>query len=141
MKAVTPRDDLAPQLAFPAVVRIAHSGHLVLEPVHGNVAALKVKRRAGGNPRRHEILYDLCLAVDRHRSAVGQLTHRDVVAGTTEAKIDAAVHQPLTIHALPDAGLPQNLGGPLLKHAGANSCLDVVAATCFQHHRLHTVTM
>ena len=45
------------------------------------------------------------------------------------------------LHARADAGLHQQIGGPMLDQAGANAILDVVAAAIFDDDRLNALQM
>ena len=58
------------------------------------------------------------------------------MAFTCELQLDAVVNEALALEALPGARLDQEVGDALLDHAGANACLDVLAAPVFEDHRV-----
>ena len=55
---------------------------------------------------------------------------------TCELQLDAVVHEALTLQALARAGLDEEVDDRLLEDAGADACLDVLAAPVFQDHRV-----
>ena len=55
---------------------------------------------------------------------------------TCELQLDAVVHEALAQHALARAGRDEEVDDRLLEDAGADACLDVLAAPVFQDHRV-----
>ncbi len=49
--------------------------------------------------------------------------------------------QPLAVHSLADARFAQQLGRPLLEHAGADPRLDVLTAARLEHDRVDAVAL
>ena len=109
---------------------------LGLEVVDGHVVDLEQERRAGVEPRSDQVLDDLGLPVDDDAAPARQIAERNAVALAVELELDAVVDDPLALHALPDAGLDEQVGRPLLEHAGADAVLDVLAAAVLEHDRL-----
>ena len=60
--------------------------------------------------------------------------HVDALARVAKAEVDAAVHQPLGVHALAQAELVHQVDRALLEHAGADAAQHVVAAALLDHH-------
>ena len=88
---------------------------------------LEQQRPAIGEPAHHHILHDFLLAVDGD-ALVDQRLEIDAVQIAVDADIDAPVQHAFALHALADAELGQQIGGPMLDQAGADAVLDVIAA-------------
>jgi hypothetical protein len=59
-----------------------------------------------------------------------------VVPLAGELEMNAAMHDPLAVHALADAEVAEEVDGSLLEHAGANPVLDVGTAAILEDHAL-----
>ena len=88
---------------------------------------LEQQRPAIGEPALHQILHHFLLAVDGD-ALVHQRLEIDTVQLAIDADIDAVVENAFAFHALADAQLGQQIGGPMLDQAGADAVLDVIAA-------------
>src|SRR5262245_25845071 len=86
---------------------------------------------AVGEPFRYQVLHHLLLSVDRN-ALPDQVAEVDVVQCALEAEMNAVVEHRLALQTLADAGLDQQVGGPLLEQAGADAALDVGAAAVLQ---------
>jgi hypothetical protein len=135
VEAVAAGDHVALELPVGAVVAIAHARALRIEAVHRHVVDLEQEREPRVEPRGDQVLHDLRLAVDDDRAA-GQLLHRHVVPLAAELEVDAPVDDPVGVHPRAHAGVPQQVGGALLEHAGADALLDVLAAAALEDDRL-----
>ena len=135
MEAVAAGDDVALELAGLAVVDELDARPLALDVVHATASASKRSGRPAREPRLDQILDDLGLPVDEDARA-HQLAERHVVPLSVELEVDAAVHDPLAVHPLADAGVAQKLGGGLLEHAGPDPVLDVLARARLENDRL-----
>ena len=104
--------------------------------MHGDVLDLVEQRPAGREAGLDEVGDDPVLAVDRDRAAAGQLAHRDPVAPSREAELDAVMDEALRLDAAGEAGLPEHVHGALLEHARPHPLLDVLAAAVLEHDGL-----
>ena len=136
VEAVATGDHVAVQAVLAAVVGVGDVWAVTLEPVHGDVAGLEQQRQPGLEARSDQILDHLRLAVDDDRAPTRQLGEVQVVALAGELQVDAAVHDPLALHARPDPCPDERVDRPLLEHAGADPLLDVVPAPILQHDRV-----
>ena len=57
------------------------------------------------------------------------------MALTVETKFDPMVNATFLPHSLPDAGLVQQVDGPLLEHAGSQRRFDFSPTARFKYHR------
>ena len=97
---------------------------------------LEQQRPAIGKSALHQILHHLLLAVDGD-ALVDQRLEIDAVQVAIDADIDAPVQVcAFGFHALADAHLGQQIGGPMLDQSGADAVLDVIAAAIFDDDRL-----
>ena len=60
--------------------------------------------------------------------------HVDAVALAAPEHLEAAVHQPLAVHARADADLVQQIDADLLEHAGADAAEHVRARLALEDH-------
>ena len=134
--AVTPGDGVALELVLSALVPKADSRPLRLEIVNRDVGHLEEQREIRVEPREDQILDDLGLAVDRDRSAAGELAERNAMALAVELELDAVVDDPLPLQAVADTGVDEEVRRALLEHTGADTMLDVVSAAVLEHDGL-----
>ena len=80
--------------------------------------------------RRDQVLHDLLLAVDGD-ALPGELREVDAVALAVELQVDRVVHGAFGQHAPAHAAVAQQVGRPLLEHAGPHAGLDVGAGAAF----------
>ena len=136
VEPVAARDHVAFELVVAALVPVADERPLGLEVVHRDACNLEVERTAGLETETDQVLDDLGLPVDDDRASVSEVAQRDAVPLARELQLDAAVHEALTLQALARAGLDEEVDDRLLEDAGADSCLDVLAAPVFQDDRI-----
>ena len=125
-------DDVAFELLLLALVAEAHARPFGVEVFNGERLSFEKERQSARDSRRDEIFDDFRLAVDEDRAAVGELVQRHVMALVAELEVDAAVDDAFAVHALADAGGSQQIDGSLLEHAGADTCLDVLAGAALE---------
>ena len=122
VEPVAAREHVAFDLVSAALVDEGDARPLRHEVVDRDVVRLeeelKPAPRAGGD----QILDDLGLAVDHDRAA-RQLAKRHPMALPFELEMDAVVHDPLALEPRADADLAQQVGVPLLDHAGPDALL------------------
>ena len=136
VEAVTAGDHVAVESMCLAVVGVGDVWRVALELANGDVGHLEQQRQPVVDPSRDQILDHLGLPVDDDRPAAGELVERQVMPVARELQVDAAVHDPLSLQTLANAGADQRLDRSLLEHAGADPVLDVVAAAVLEHDRL-----
>ena len=100
-----------------------------------DVVDLEQQRPAVGEPALNQILHHLLLAVNGD-ALVHQRLEIDAVQVAVDADIDAPMQHAFALHALADANIAEEIGGPMLDQAGANAVFDVVAAAIFDDDRL-----
>ncbi len=105
-----------------------------------HVLDVKENLAAVGQPSRDQILDDLLLAVDRDPLA-DQTTEIEMMQRAVEAEKDAVMPHRLALQAFADAGLHQQVGCPLLEHAGAHALLDIGTAAAFEHDRVNATAV
>ena len=136
MEAVAAGDEVARDLVARAVLLVADARPRAVEVVHRDVRRLVHRRQVGGAARLHQIARQLGLAVDHHALAAGQALHVDAVAPAAPEHLEAAVHEPLAVHARADADLVQEVDAHLLEHAGADAAEHVLAGLPLEDHRV-----
>src|SRR5581483_5806085 len=107
-----------------------------VEIVDAHLLRLEQERKPALKPRRDQVLDHLGLAVDDDAAPAGEVAERDPVPLAVELERDAVVDEALSLQALPDAGLAQQVDRALLEHAGADPRLAVLAAARLDDHRL-----
>jgi hypothetical protein len=115
-------DDLVP---CPGRVGVAEDGLVVVEPVNLGVADVEFEGGPVGDPGGDDVLDDLGLRVDRYPAAAGQLAEVHVVPFSGELKVDAVVLHALFIEPVAEPGVPEQLDGGRLEHAGPLPCFAV----------------
>ena len=136
MEAVAAGDQIALELARPALVLERDPGPVGVDVVHRDAAHLEEERLAGVQADPDQVLHDLGLAVDHDRRPAGQLAQRDAVPLAVELEADPMVDDSLAGQPLACAGTYQRVHRALFENAGADTLLDVVAAPRLEHDRL-----
>ena len=136
VEPVAARDHVAFELVVAALVPVPNERTVGLEVVHRDVRRLEVEISTGLEAETDQVLDDLGLTVDDDRPSVGEVAQRDAVPFTCELQFDAVVHEALAQHALARAGRDEEVDDRLLEDAGADACLDVLAAPILQDHRV-----
>jgi hypothetical protein len=127
VKTVAPRDEVARNLVFLAVLAKAHPRLGIPEIVEAHVLDLVDRRGSRRGPRLHEVAGDLGLAVHHHGLA-GEGAKVDAMAHAAVADLRAVVDEPLAVHAGPDPGLIEQGDRTLLDDAGADAAEHVIGA-------------
>jgi hypothetical protein len=104
--------------------------------LHGQRLRLEQQRAALLELQGDEVLADLGLGVDHHGPAAGEGGEVDAVAFPVVAQLDAAVLEPLAVHALAGTGRAQHVHRALLQDPGALAVLDVGAVATLQDDRV-----
>ena len=130
MKAVAAADEIAVELLRFAGV-LETNFRRAGQPLDTDVVDVEENLAAVGEPPGDEVLHHLVLAIDQDALA-DERFEIDPAKLVVEAEIDAAMHQPLALHTFAHAGRDQEIGGPVLDHAGADARLDIVAAAVFE---------
>ena len=136
MEPVAARDHVAFELVVAALVPVADERPLGLEVVHRDVRRVEVESSTGLQAQADQVLDDLGLTVDDDRASVREVAQRDAVPLARELHLDAMMHEALALQAFASAGLDEEVDDRLLEDAGADACLDVLAAPVFQDHRV-----
>ena len=131
MVAVAAGDVIARQGLALAVLDEGDIGRFAVDVVKLHVIGLVERRRPGFAARRHQVAGEFGLAVDHDRLATGQSGEVDAHAAVLESQLEAAMRQPLGIHALADTGFAQQIDHALLEHAGTNAAQHVLAGAAF----------
>src|SRR5262249_26219348 len=140
VKAVAAADEIAVELLRQAGVAEADLWRSAGEVVDAYVLDLEQDLPPVSEPPRDEVLHHLLLAVDGDALS-DQLAEVDVVQRAVEAEVNPVVEHRLAPHALADAGVEQEIGGPLLQQPGADAAFDIVAAAVLQDDGLDPFEM
>jgi hypothetical protein len=87
---------------------------------------------SGAEARRDQIFDHFLLRIDGDGLAAGQIRQIDAVAGAAEAELDTSVHKTFSSQAIADAGLSEQVDGPLFENTGADALFGVFAAATFE---------
>src|SRR4029079_18245717 len=134
VEAVAAGNEVAHDLLAHAVLLVGDARPRIVEFVQRDVRGLVHGRQVGGAARVHQIARQLCLAVDGHALAPGEALHVDAATVTAPEHLEPAMHQPLAVHARPDAGLVQQIDANLLEDPGADPAEYVLAGLALQDH-------
>jgi hypothetical protein len=125
VETIATSDHVAAKLVARALVS-EPKNRLVLEPDRLDVLDLEQKR-AAIEPGANQILYQLVLTIDGDRLPAGQVTEIDSVTLSVEAKLDSAMHEPLSLNAVADTRFDQQLHRALLEDPRPDTVLYVFA--------------
>jgi hypothetical protein len=107
----------------------------------GDLLHREVQGPPACTPRLDQILHHLVLPVDGDGAAPRELRQIDPVPAAAEGEMNALVTHPLALQPRADAGVRQQIDGPLLQHAGADTLDDVVLAAVFQDDGVDALEM
>jgi hypothetical protein len=141
VKAVATRDDVATQLVLISALDVADSRLVDLKPDQAYVLAVEHQGVTRGEARRDQILDHLGLILDRDSAPAGQIRHRDMVALTVEAQMDASMDQTFARHSLSHPGGCEHVAGPLFEHAGPDPRFHVGPASCLEDDRVDPMSL
>ncbi|MND73749.1 hypothetical protein D3C80_653330 [compost metagenome] len=138
MEAVATGDIVAIESPGLTIFLKSDKGFIGFHTVWNDVGCLVNRLRAGLPTGGHQVPGDLGLAVDHHGFATREGVQIDVHLAPVEGQFEAAMHQPLGVHALTHAGLAQQLYHALFKHAGADSVQYIVWGLTFENEGVDT---
>jgi hypothetical protein len=140
VKAVAPGNEIAFQFFDGSSVLEANLG-ICVDVMNASGFGLEEDPPSSAKPRRDQILDHFMLRVDGDGLAASQLRQIDAMANTAEAQLDAAVHQTFALQPAADAGLSEQIHGPLFENAGPDALLRVFAAAALEDDRVNSLQM
>jgi hypothetical protein len=141
VETVAAGQKIANQLVRDAVFAIANLRERRIEIVYREIFNVENDVTARGEARLDEVLHYFLLRVHGDRAATGQFSHVDAMPTPVESEPDAIVPQSLALEAIADAGIDQQVNGPLFENARSNALLDVLSAAAFENDRLNAREM
>src|SRR5215204_451286 len=139
VKAVAAADEIAIELVH-ATGMLEANLRRASQFLDADIADIEKNLPAIGQPAGDQVFHHLVLAIDQDAFA-DERFEIDVTELIIEAEMNPAMHKPLALHAFADGGLHQEIGGPVLDHAGANARLDVFPAAIFKNDGLDALEM
>ena len=130
MKAVTPGDEVAPNLAVGIVLAKSYSRLFRFQIVNTDTGNLKLERFSGAATRRNQIFDDFVLAIHRDPPAC-QRRHVNATAFSEHVEIDAVVEHALALEPRTHTVLHHELDRRLFQNSCADALDHVILGTIF----------